>query len=92
LHDEAVRHVGELWQQPWFQARLRLGALLLGQIGSAAARSPTASRAALASLADDVYVGVRQTAEAGTRSGRPAGSRRQGVDSTCGGRARSVRG
>ena len=73
LHDEAVRHVGELWQQPWFQARLRLGALLLGQIGSAAARSPTASRAALASLADDVYVGVRQTAEAGTRSGRPRG-------------------
>jgi DNA-binding CsgD family transcriptional regulator/tetratricopeptide (TPR) repeat protein len=73
LHDEAVRHVSELWQQPWFQARLRLGALLIGQIGNAAARSPTAAQAALASLADEVYVGVGQTADAGIRSGHRRG-------------------
>jgi DNA-binding CsgD family transcriptional regulator/tetratricopeptide (TPR) repeat protein len=46
-YDEAVRRLGELWDDPWFVGRLRLGALLLGVLASVAARSTLAERRAL---------------------------------------------
>jgi DNA-binding CsgD family transcriptional regulator/tetratricopeptide (TPR) repeat protein len=49
VHDEVVRVVGAMWS-PQFQARVRLSALLLGQLASAAGTSPGGARASLAAL------------------------------------------
>ncbi|HEV7173764.1 ATP-binding protein [Pedococcus sp.] len=45
-HDDVVAELTRLWQ-PHFQAQLRIGALLLGQLGSHLQRTPTAERAEL---------------------------------------------
>ncbi len=43
-HDEAVTRLGELWNDPWFVGRLRLGGMLLAELASAAVRAPLAER------------------------------------------------
>lgn len=43
-HDEAVQRLGALWGEPWFAGRLRLGALLLGELANAAAHATLAER------------------------------------------------
>ena len=43
-HDEAVESVTRLWQVPTFDARVRLSALLIGQLATDAARTPGESR------------------------------------------------
>jgi predicted ATPase/DNA-binding CsgD family transcriptional regulator len=45
-HDDVVTELTQLWQ-PHFQAQLRIGALLVGQLGSHIQHSPTAQRAEL---------------------------------------------
>lgn len=44
VHDEAVGRLGDLWDEPWFFGRLRLGALLLGELAAAAAHASLAER------------------------------------------------
>jgi DNA-binding NarL/FixJ family response regulator/tetratricopeptide (TPR) repeat protein len=43
-HDEAVAAVTRMWRVPTFDARLRLSALLIGQLATEAARTPGESR------------------------------------------------
>ncbi len=43
-HDDAVESVTRLWQVPTFDARVRLSALLIGQLATDAARTPGESR------------------------------------------------
>jgi DNA-binding CsgD family transcriptional regulator len=43
-YDEVVECVTELWRVPTFAGRIRLAALLLGQLGNEAARSPGPTR------------------------------------------------
>jgi DNA-binding CsgD family transcriptional regulator len=52
LHDEVVEVVGMIWQNQSFQARIRLSALALGQIGSHAAQVGSAERDQVAARAD----------------------------------------
>jgi DNA-binding CsgD family transcriptional regulator len=50
LHDEAVTSLSQLWERKDFQARVRFGALLLGQLASAAGRTGSRDRRALVDL------------------------------------------
>jgi DNA-binding CsgD family transcriptional regulator/tetratricopeptide (TPR) repeat protein len=73
LHDEVVQAVGRVWGPASFQARVRLGALLLGQLASAATREGTARRGELAATGDRVFAGVCEVVEAARRKDRPQG-------------------
>jgi DNA-binding CsgD family transcriptional regulator/tetratricopeptide (TPR) repeat protein len=59
VHDEVVVSAAELWRNMEFQARIRLGALLLGQLASAAANAGLAERAELTRWGDEVAAAVR---------------------------------
>ena len=65
FHDEVVAGVGELWQNTWFQARIRLHTLLLGALTAAVASTPTAGRAALVQRGQQLADDIRATAERG---------------------------
>ncbi|MGH9114478.1 MAG: ATP-binding protein, partial [Acidimicrobiales bacterium] len=54
IHDEVVSTVAELWQMPTFLARIRLSALLLGQVAAEASRAQSATRSDLASHAKEL--------------------------------------
>ncbi|HVU61322.1 MAG TPA: AAA family ATPase [Mycobacteriales bacterium] len=64
VHDEVVAFVGALWQRPGFNARVRLAALLVGCIATAAATAPASERAELVRCADDVAAQARKVAAA----------------------------
>jgi DNA-binding CsgD family transcriptional regulator len=57
VHDELVSTLSRVWT-PAFQARVRLSALVLGQLATAAAGRPTAERAALTERADELLAAV----------------------------------
>ena len=76
IHDDAVASVAALWHRPNFEARLRLGALLLGQLASAAAHAGLAERAALAERGDELAAATLQVAASGAE-----GCRRRGPES-----------
>ncbi|MGH3366035.1 MAG: helix-turn-helix transcriptional regulator [Nocardioidaceae bacterium] len=63
VYDDTVASVAELWQQPDFQARIRLAALMLGQLAAQVPRSTTADRARLARRADELAETARRVAE-----------------------------
>jgi DNA-binding CsgD family transcriptional regulator len=48
MYDDIVASVGGLWQQPMFSGRIRLGALVLGHLATAASRGGVEERADLA--------------------------------------------
>ncbi|MGH8970516.1 MAG: helix-turn-helix transcriptional regulator [Actinomycetes bacterium] len=76
VYDDAVATVAELWQLPWFQARIRFSGLLLGQVATEAARSGSggsADRAELARLGDQLAAAARSTADKGRVRGRRRG-------------------
>jgi DNA-binding CsgD family transcriptional regulator/tetratricopeptide (TPR) repeat protein len=73
IHDEVVDAVGRVWGPASFQARVRLGALLLGQLAAAAAREGTRRRDELVELGDRVLAAAQQVVEAGISKGRPPG-------------------
>ena len=54
VHDDVVRLVTSLWEGGPFQARIRLGALLLGQLASAAGRESAVERLQLRRRGDAV--------------------------------------
>ena len=65
FHDEVVAGVGELWQNTWFQARIRLHTLLIGALTAAVPDTPTAGRRALVQRAAELTDDIRATAERG---------------------------
>ncbi len=75
LHEDVVASVTDLWGTPAFQARIRLTAVLLAQIGAHLAELEPARRAEMlaraASLADD----ARRADGVGRRAGRGPESR-----------------
>ncbi|MGI8695863.1 MAG: helix-turn-helix transcriptional regulator [Mycobacteriales bacterium] len=75
VHDDVVDTVGALWHEPAFEARLRLGTLLTGQIATAAGRAG-ADRAELARRGAAVVADTRQVATDG-----PAAARGRGPES-----------
>lgn len=65
LHDAAVAEVVDLWQNQWFQARIRLHALALGVLADAAAESTATERAEQIARGTELMTGIRATAEKG---------------------------
>jgi DNA-binding CsgD family transcriptional regulator/tetratricopeptide (TPR) repeat protein len=65
IYDDVVATVAAVWDQPWFQARVRLSALMLGQLGAEAARSGSAERSALAARGDEFAAAAQEVAEQG---------------------------
>ncbi len=64
VHDDVVASVGEMWQSPDFQARIRLSGLLLGQLSAEAARSGISRRAWLVDRADELAASATAAAAA----------------------------
>jgi DNA-binding CsgD family transcriptional regulator len=69
--DELVAIVGELWQQPWFLGRIRLSALGLAGLSSAAASQTTEDRAGSVERGRELVAAGRTTLQ----RGRPFGGR-----------------
>jgi DNA-binding CsgD family transcriptional regulator len=72
-HDDVVASTTALWQNPNFQARIRLAALLLGQLASAAARAGLAERAELGRQGDELAAMTTEVAASGVAGGRRRG-------------------
>jgi DNA-binding CsgD family transcriptional regulator/tetratricopeptide (TPR) repeat protein len=66
IYEDATATVDALWQRPDFQARLRLGALLLGNLASAAAHANLEERTDLRNQGDDVAARIALTADSGS--------------------------
>jgi DNA-binding CsgD family transcriptional regulator len=64
-HDDVVTTVTRLWQQPFFQARIRFSGLLIGQLAGAVARSSGAELAALAARGDELVAAADESARLG---------------------------
>ncbi|HEX6921501.1 MAG TPA: AAA family ATPase, partial [Actinomycetes bacterium] len=74
VHDDVVATVSELWQLKAFQARIRLSALLLGQLATEVARVATRERAELVARGAVLAGAVTEVVELGRlRGGRQRG-------------------
>jgi DNA-binding CsgD family transcriptional regulator len=73
IHDEVVDAVGKVWGPASFQARVRLAALLLGQLVSAAGREGARRREQLVAHGDRLLREVLDVVEAGRAHDRPEG-------------------
>ena len=73
LLDEAVAHLTQIWQEPFFLARIRLSALGIAVLAAAAAVAPESARAGLAERAAELLSGGRESAEKGLPEGRRLG-------------------
>jgi DNA-binding CsgD family transcriptional regulator len=69
--DEVVAIVGELWQQPWFLGRIRLSALGLAALSSAAASQTSEDRVGSVERGRELVAAGRTTLQ----RGRPFGGR-----------------
>ena len=77
-HDDAVDTVSRMWESTYFQARVRLSALMIGQLATAAADASADERAAmtcrggeLAEVAEEAYArGLRRWKVSGPRDRR----------------------
>jgi DNA-binding NarL/FixJ family response regulator len=68
VHDEVVDLVSDMWDRSTFQARIRLGALLIGQLARAAASAD--DRVALVRRAEELAEAGREVAADGRKRGR----------------------
>ena len=68
VHDEVVDVVGEMWDRSSFQARIRLGALLIGQLARVAGSAD--DRVALVRRGEELAVTGREVAADGGQRGR----------------------
>ena len=66
LHDEAVSLVGGLWQNAWFQARIRLHSLALGALNASVPVTASRAHESLVERGRQLVADVRTTAERGT--------------------------
>jgi DNA-binding CsgD family transcriptional regulator len=73
IYDDVVGNIVALWRNPNFQARIRLSALLLGQLASAAARAGLAERTDLSRRGDELFAAAGAVAETGRAEGRRRG-------------------
>jgi DNA-binding CsgD family transcriptional regulator len=73
IHDEVVEAVGRVWGPASFQARVRLGALLLGQLAGAASREGARRRAELVAIGDRLLQDVHLVLDAARSKGRHEG-------------------
>jgi DNA-binding CsgD family transcriptional regulator/tetratricopeptide (TPR) repeat protein len=73
IHDEVVSAVSRVWGPASFQARVRLGALLLGQLATAASRESTRRRHELVAAGDQLLEDVHGVVEAARAKGRAQG-------------------
>jgi DNA-binding CsgD family transcriptional regulator len=74
VHDDIVAVVTGLWQSEYFQARVRLSALVIGQLGDEARRAGTTDRADLVKLADEHLGIANETFQLHEHKGRPMGA------------------
>jgi DNA-binding CsgD family transcriptional regulator len=75
VHDEVVASAGAIWN-PEFQARVRLSALVLGQLASAVRSLPASARGEQLRRADEllaVVESIHRTASSGPRTFGPEG-------------------
>jgi DNA-binding CsgD family transcriptional regulator len=72
-HDEAIDAVTKLWQVPTFDARLRLSALLIGQLATDAVRTPGESRKDLVDAGTSLVEAAEEAAQYSRSMGRYAG-------------------
>ncbi len=73
IYDDVVASVTALWRQPMFAARVRLGALLLGHLATAAARGGVEERADLARRGAELAEETLKVAAYGASRGRRRG-------------------
>jgi len=73
IHDEIVDDVSRLWQNTLFQARVRLGGLLIGQLAGASAHASASEREDYAKRADGLLNIALDTFETHARKGRMMG-------------------
>ncbi len=73
VHRDVVETLTRVWQSPYFQAQIRLNALLLGQLATEAGRVGRAERAALVDRADGLVSVAEEVAA--HAAGRGAGHR-----------------
>jgi DNA-binding CsgD family transcriptional regulator/tetratricopeptide (TPR) repeat protein len=66
LHDDVVAVIGELWQNEWFQARIRLHTLALGALAASVSAIGSSGRAAVAERGRQLVADVSRTAERGS--------------------------
>jgi DNA-binding CsgD family transcriptional regulator len=69
IHDDAVALVRAMWQHMAFQAQVRLAALLLGQLATAAAIATTARRVDLVRRGDELAAKALAVAAEGRHTG-----------------------
>ena len=72
VHDTLVEAVSRIWTE-YFQARVRLTALVLGQLADAAGRAGTAHRAGLVASAPDLVHAVERVHDRVLKHRRPFG-------------------
>ena len=72
IHDKVVASIVELWQED-FPARTRVGATLIGQLATEAARSGHADHARLARLGDSLVDASNRAIDRSERLGRKRG-------------------
>ncbi|MBO0728098.1 MAG: response regulator transcription factor, partial [Acidimicrobiaceae bacterium] len=76
-HDDTVEAVTRLWRVPTFDARVRLSALLIGQLATDAARTPGEARKDLLSSATALADAARESARYSQAMHRYAGPEAQ---------------
>ncbi len=69
LHDDIVPYVGAMWEHPFFQARIRLGGLMLGQLCAAALHSGSQQLVGLARRGDELADAAMEAAARGPKPG-----------------------
>jgi DNA-binding CsgD family transcriptional regulator len=73
VHDEIVDEVSRLWQNTLFQARVRLSALMIGQLATASSHATVSEREDYAKRADGLLNVALDTFETHARKGRMMG-------------------
>jgi DNA-binding CsgD family transcriptional regulator len=73
VHDEAVAAAAGLMESTYFLGRIRMSALLLGQLSSSVPRTPTARRRDLVTTAQRLVTDARTALEEAESSGRRVG-------------------
>jgi DNA-binding CsgD family transcriptional regulator len=73
VHDDMIQVVGGIWQSDTFQARIRIGALMLGQIGNHVAQVGSADREMLIGRAGELMDAGLRAYDRVEKRGRPFG-------------------
>lgn len=76
-HNEAVGRLSDLWEEPWFFGRLRLGAILLAELANGAVHATLAERHDLQAVGDDLDAATTKVMGSGSDAGEPDASSRQ---------------